>query len=273
MLAGPPVRVSEPDRPTLIVWDYSGRLQRLDVSPEEAAVDLLDLDDATRESVLVIVSERAAVLDRVVIESLDLFQQFEVANSNDNGPAKAALIAELSRRLRPLLTRGMLFDEFYEVLPRDKAPQFAHMVDEYRRAAIEDARRQAEQEGRPFNALQAGLELRGQAFAQAIERSFARTTQAGEKEFEELLTRLDLSPEGEQIIRARATRFAEQTKLNPTKAQTLVFVLQVLSELEPAERIKVVRGVIEINREQKALEREMENQHRGQDSTQPMRGG
>lgn len=272
-LAGPEVRVRQPDRPTLVRWNYAGRLELLGIPPEEAAIDLLELDEATRERVSAILSERAALLDRVVIESIDLFQQLEAADANDDGQSRAALLAELAGRLRPLLSRGTLFDELYEALPRDQAVRLAHMVDEYRRAAIEDARRQAMLEHRPFHAFQAQVEMRSKGFLQEIERSFERTTRAGEREFEQLLARLDLSPKGEQTVRTLAARFAEQTKLKPTKAQTLLFLLQVLRELEPADRAKAVRTVMEIRREQKALERQMKDQHSEQEPMQPMEDG
>lgn len=257
LLSGPQVRMSE-RTPSLVRLDYEGRLVRLETSPEEAALDVLDLDQQTREKVLTILSERTAILDRVVMQSLPLFQQFDVAEQDKDGERKAELLGEFTHRLSPLIKRGTLFDELYAVLPREQAATFARMVDAYHQALIRDARRQAEIEHRAFNAVEAAMQIRGEAMLKAIERSFARSTQSGEREFEELLEKLDLSPEGEQIVRARATKFAEDTMLNPTKAQTVFFVLGVLSELEPAERIKVVRRVIEINREQKAAERAAE---------------
>ncbi|GAB4382999.1 MAG: hypothetical protein Kow0022_01730 [Phycisphaerales bacterium] len=272
-LAGPEVRVRQPDRPTLVRWNYAGRLELLDTPPEEAAIDLLELDEATKKSVSAIFSERAALLDRVVIESVELFQQLEAADADGDGQRRAALLAELAGRLRPLFARGTLFDELYEALPRDQKVRFALLVDEYRRAAIEDARRQALLEHRPFHALQAQVEMRTKGFLREIERSFERTTRAGEREFEDLLARLDLSPGGEQTVRTLAARFAEQTKLKPTKAQTLLFLLHVLQELEPADRAKAVRTLMEIRREQRALERRMRKQHPGQESQQPMQGG
>lgn len=258
LLSGPQVNSADGRAPTLVRLDYEGRLVRLDTSPEEAALDEIELDQYTRERILSILSERTAILDRVVMQSLPLFQQFDVAEQEKDGAAKGRLLGEFTHRLAPLIRRGTLFDELYAVLPREQASTFARMVDEYQQALIRDARRQAEIENRAFNAVEAAMQVRGEAMLKAIERSFARSTQSGEREFDELLEKLDLSPEGEQIVRARATRFAEDTMLNPTKAQTVFFVVQVLSELEPNERVKVVRRVIEINREQKAAEREVE---------------
>lgn len=255
LLSGPQVLRERTEPPTLVRWDYSGRVVLIDAAPEEAAIALLDLDEPTARRVTEIIAARAAVFDRVVIESIDLFERFQAAEATSDARAKREIIGAFTRRLSPLIRRGALHDELYAALPRGQATMFAHLVDEYHRALVADARRQAEIEGRPFNAVEAALKIRGDSLGKAIERSFARTTQAGEREFEELIEKLDLRPESEQLIRARATDFAQKTKLNPTKGQSLMFVLRVLSELEPDERTKVIRRVIEINREQREAER------------------
>ncbi|KAA0215644.1 MAG: hypothetical protein DYG94_08610 [Leptolyngbya sp. PLA3] len=261
-LAGPSVEAPIQARSTLVRWDYAGRLVLLDSSAEEAAIALLELTREQKERVLEIVAERAAIFDKVIITSIDLFQRFESADESKNGAQMLDLLGQFTERLGPLTRRGSLFDEVYSVLPREQAMRFARLVDEYHWALLRDARRAAELENRSFDAVQAALQIRGQEMLRAIERSLERSTVAGEREFEELLEKLDLKPESEQTIRAMATDFAARTNLNPTKAQTLVFVVQVLAELEPGERAKVVRKIIEINREDRRAARQAEERLR-----------
>lgn len=255
-LAGPMVAERRGSESTLVRWDYGGRLVLLDSSAEEAAIALLDLTRREKERVLQIVAERAAIFDRVISTSLDLFLKFEAADARQDRAEMLDLLGQFTERLGRLTQRGSMFDEIYAALPREEAARFALLVDEYHRALLRDARRAAELENRAFNAVQAALEIRGQEMLRAIERSFERTSLAGEREFEELLEKLDLKPESEQVVRAMATDFALKTNLNPTAGQTLVFVVQLLAELEPEERVKVVRKVFEIEREKKRQERE-----------------
>ncbi len=264
-LAGPRVGEEREAGATLVRWDYAGRLVLLDSSPEEAAIALLELTREQKERVLKVVAERAAIFDKVISTSIELFQRFEVADERKDAGEMLDLLGQFTQRLGPLTQRGTAFDEIYSALPREKAGRFAVLVDEYHQALLRDARRAAELENRAFDAVGAALEIRGQEMLRAIERSFERTSVAGEQEFEELLEQLDLKPESEQIVRAMATDFALKTNLNPTKAQTLVFVVQLLAELEPDERVKVVRKVFEIEREKKRVEREDEKRMREMD--------
>jgi len=263
LLTGPEVSGSKPE--TLVRWDYTGRLIEVGASAEEAAIELLDLSEEARRRVAEILAERAAIFDRVVLESFELFGRIQTAEAENNAVAMREALAEFAERLSPLTRRGSLREELYVALPREQAIRFAQLVDEYDRALIEDARRAAEQMGEKFNPIEAAFQIRGEALVKAIERSFERTTQADEKEFDELLRKLDLKPESEQLIRARAIEFAQKTNLNPTKGQQLLFIVRVLSELEPDERIKAVRGVIRINREQRQAERAMESEMQGRD--------
>lgn len=264
-LAGPRVAARIDSETTLVRWDYAGRLVPLDSSAEEAAIALLDLTREQKQRVLKIVAERAAIFDKVILTSIDLFQRFEAADERKDAAEMLDLLGQFTQRLGPLTRRGSVFDEIYGLLPREQAGRFALLVDEYHQALLRDARRAAELENRAFDALQAAVAIRGQEMLRAIERSFERSTVAGEREFEELLERLDLKPESEQIIRAMATDFAAKTNLNPTKGQTLVFVIQVLAELETAERVKVMRKVFEIEREKKRQQREDERHAREAD--------
>lgn len=264
-LAGP--RVTEPwgAESTLVRWDYAGRLVLLNSSAEEAAIALLDLTREQKERVLQVVAERAAIFDRVISTSVDLFLKFEAADARQDGAEMLDLLGQFTERLGRLTQRGSMFDEIYGVLPREEASHFALLVDEYHQALMRDARRAAELENRAFNAVQAALQIRGQEMLRAIERSFERSSVAGEREFEELLEKLDLKPESEQIVRAMATDFALKTNLNPTMGQTLVFVVQVLAELEPEERVKMARKIFEIEREKKRAAREDERAMRHRD--------
>ena len=57
--------------PSIIQRTFEGTLQRLDIWPEEAAIELLDLTDESREQINDILASRAAAIDKVVSENLD----------------------------------------------------------------------------------------------------------------------------------------------------------------------------------------------------------
>src|SRR6185436_14570233 len=65
-----------PGEPTLIRLDANGKIIRPDVTPDEAALDLIQLDDGEREAANQLVNARRAILDHVIAENLHLQLKF-----------------------------------------------------------------------------------------------------------------------------------------------------------------------------------------------------
>ncbi|MCA9305107.1 MAG: hypothetical protein KDA16_01130 [Phycisphaerales bacterium] len=118
--------------PSIIQRTFEGTLQRLDIWPEEAAIELLDLTDESRERINDILASRAAAIDKVVSENLD--ELLKLANDGEGGRWFGALtrMRSFQKKINAKLedTRPLV-EQFAEVLPMEQADELTRMVEEY----------------------------------------------------------------------------------------------------------------------------------------------
>ncbi len=239
-LAGPTVQETKA-KPTLIKRDFNGLLVRPDLAIEEAALDLLDLTDEERAATGKVLDERAAILDSVVGNNLDLLIQFNGAA--DRNPQSIKAVRDFATKLEPLRARGRLIDELAQALPADKAQDLRDLHKEYWQAIIKeesDNARKAGEQGRPREIL-ATETLK--AFGAEIRRSYERRVVSGTRELDELLARLGLSPETEGQVRKITQDWFQETLGRPTEAQRRQLTTRIFAVLKPDERARVLREI------------------------------
>lgn len=240
VLRGPAVSESV-EVQTLVERDFMGRVRPLDATPEEAAVRLLPLDHAAQARVEAVLTERATVLDQMVVGNLDRLVEIHNAVQGGDWPTAFRLSVPLARQLVARFGRETLQERLSRVLPDDQRGEFVRLVDEYRRAWIEEAVAQAEARGERLSRLEAGVRLSLETLGQEISRAFQRTILAAAADFERLLTRLDLSPQQERQIRADVARFIEQTRGRASAGQRFVLFVRLVSILDREQRQILVR--------------------------------
>ncbi len=255
VLSGPKVEAKAQAR-TLIERDETGRVRRLDIPPAEAALKLLDLDDATKEKTQAILDKRAAILDRIVKENLLLL--VELSNATRSGDKEAArdLLRELAEKAEPLRTRGQLQEELSRVLPAEKSAELKQLVQEYARAIFADAEQARSSESMEGEGAGERRSRRGAmskaaqaeyvaAVGRELKRSYDRVVTAAVQDFDELIKALDLTPEQEAEVRRIATDHFQKTAGNPTPKQKGEVFAQVYAKLNAEQRralLKRARG-------------------------------
>jgi len=133
-LAGPRVHDAQEGK-TLVHLDYEGKLRDLDALPEEAALPLLDLDDAEKARTDAVLTSYAARLDAIVADNLALLIKVQTSKGGPRGQYVATL-KELAAILRPLRENGGLHVEILGALPEDKRSTYESIVKEHWDAAI-----------------------------------------------------------------------------------------------------------------------------------------
>ncbi|MDX2146642.1 MAG: hypothetical protein SFZ23_03890 [Planctomycetota bacterium] len=272
-LGGPKVLASDAPS-TLVARDMAGRVIRLEIPAEEAALELLTLDAVTKEAVDRILDERARILDQLVVENIETLGRMRNSFAAGNRKEAAAMLRELTSKAKPLRERGRLRDEIASVLPAEQQTAFAALVTGYWdaiRAEIkaeqtgaepapaddQDASDQDDRELKGAGVGQPGkraagpiASLRGQAqgmareylmaIGQEIKRSYERTIARQGERFESIMTRLELSAESETKVRNLVTEHAQRTKLNSTPAQRRELFVKIFGVLTPEERIRAI---------------------------------
>ena len=240
VLSGPKVKETQSER-TLIKRDFSGRVQRVEANPAEAAVDLLAIDEATRAKVKAIVDERTAALDRIVRDNLELLVKFQTTADRKG---KMALLREYREVFKDLEAKGKLQDQVKAVLPKEQAARYDELIAGYWDTVVADAQQEAtknkEKTGRAEILAREGL----LAFGGEIRRSYERQIASKTKELEEFLGKLGLTPEKEEKLR---TMFADSfiaTKGKATAQQRRDLMQRVLRELNAEQRKIVIKELL-----------------------------
>ncbi len=242
VLRGPQVR--EGTHESLVERGFDGRIRPLTTSPEERAIALLRLDEATRARVDTILDERSAILDRVLMDNLDLLLQFQSARASGSATRQLSILRAFVRKLEPLRRRGSLRDEIARVLPEDQRARFEAMIDEYEQALQEQARADARASGERFRPLAYRFRRNLERLGQDIAASYERTVASRIAELEAFLTRASLAPESEREVRRIITEFGQQTMLRPTPADKRRLVRDLWNAVRPEERPRLIRALM-----------------------------
>jgi hypothetical protein len=254
-LSGP--KVADPAaarETTLVKRDFNGKLIRLEMEPARAAVELLELDDATRAEVDRVLLERDALMDQFVTDNLKDIASLANAFASKDRDGIRASVEPLWAKFEPIRARGLLASEIALILPPDKQRELESLTREYWRAAVADRRAAGGDKGEKLNAVGAMAHEALLVFGQEIKRSYERTVGQESRNFEEFLGSLNLTPEQESVIRREVENVFITTYGKPTKLQQAQMFKKVWDVLEPEQR-KVVAERIGAERraEYKAL--------------------
>jgi hypothetical protein len=116
--------------------DASGKLERLEVRPEQAAVDLLKLSPEERKPVDAVFAARLVEVNKALQEHYDLFIKLQTARQ---GGAKADEVRPLMREFRPAvgaLIEPALVERAAGTIPETRRAEYRGYVDEYKRAFV-----------------------------------------------------------------------------------------------------------------------------------------
>lgn len=282
-LSGPkvvePGRESSPGGPTLVERDFSGKLTRLDVRPEEAALGRLPLSEEEKAATQAILSDRASQIDAIVRRNVDLLLKGVTAQQSGDRDAMREVYRKMRSLFGPLGERGGLQEELASELSPEHEDQFRAMVKDYWAALLREERENAadrpgksmdepakapkdemreneedeEQEAEAPKPRRLGQRLaagRGERADQArlmthaigieIRASYERIVGEGQARLDEAITTLGLSADQESKVRALALEYAQQSAMNPTAAQKRRFFLSILELLTPEQRRKFI---------------------------------
>lgn len=272
-LSGPTVSPAKIG-PTIVERTMDGSVRRVEVRPEEAAVRKLTLDPEESARVEAVLAERARDLDQIVRENIDLLVRVQSAKAAGEPKALNQVMQEFREAMRPLAVKGSLAQRLHEALSPDHAASFDLMVRDYFRALVAEGNKSRpmgdpmdDSDGAsdsptattpgtapgtpggapppPRKAERRAAVVRQyvEVFAQEVRRSYERISAEGHQRLEELVKRLELSPEQEAKVREMATELGQKTKLNPTPAQRAELFGKVLVLLTPEQRAKAVEFV------------------------------
>ena len=238
-LRGPAVK-ERATGPTLVERDFSGRLKRPDVPIEEAAFAILKPDAEVKAKADALLAQRAETLDKIVIDNLDLVLKFSNARQAGDRREQVLLLSQLVTKLQPLNARGTLASELRSTLPAEKAKQFDAILAEFRKAAADEANKDARARGERLTARQIETRENLQSLGLEIKRSYERQITARATEFDAIIAQLGLEPEQETNVRNLVSEFGQRTRGKATPEEKRDLFFRIMARLNPEQQKRLV---------------------------------
>lgn len=238
-LAGP--RLDQPgivEAPSLVERDFDGRLKRLEGLPVEAALDRMNLTDAQRDAARKPLRDRSLAIEKILRDNLKLVIDAQSAfKPGDDGRGQRAL-ARLYQLAEPVLGGPRPLDLAAAALDDDHARELRRIVGEYTRAAVED-RMAGHVDGKKADRFGAYVAENAATVFKEIELAAKRVFEAGDRDFQELSRKLELTPEQESRIQAIFIEMATTRNGPPDKMKQLQAILSAYALLTDDQRARL----------------------------------
>lgn len=242
VLAGP--RVNPGEQPKGIVsFDFNGAVRRHDTTPEEAAVEKLDLDEAVRAKVRAVLLRRDAIIDGFVAGNLDLLTKLGAAFGGGDKLDQAALGLEAYRKLAPLREGGSLWEQVRAALPGAPGARFDALMNEYWDAVVAEGKRTRNEQGKERSRFEIVSAERLAILGKEIERSFARQQYSGGIVIGYFTQDLTLTEAQRARVRQMSIEFAQGSGAEATEQQQQQqkLLVELMSILDADQRAKVMK--------------------------------
>jgi hypothetical protein len=131
-LRGPSIKES-PKPVSLVKRDMTGKFERLDARPEQAALDLLGLTAEQRKAPDKVLADRFGAVTKVLQANQDLFLKIQQGRQGGVKPEELRpQMREMRQAAAPLLENA-LEDQVANALPEEKRAECRKLVEEYKR--------------------------------------------------------------------------------------------------------------------------------------------
>ncbi|MFG0307539.1 MAG: hypothetical protein ACF8Q5_15160 [Phycisphaerales bacterium JB040] len=243
-LSGP--RVVEAGAATTIVrYGFDGKLERYEDGVELRVLEVLALSEDEQEAVSAVLSERRALIDRLVLEHFALVSTLGSGVAERDDPQRRRTLRELVRAFQPVLERGSLRAEIEGALEKERAKEFGRMVDAYVEAVREEERadgmKAEEREGAFAGAMRRRLEGLGVELRRSVERVIGQRAD----DFERLQGELGLTPEQTGRAQQIFMELNSRTEYRPSDAERREAVLAFVRILDAEQRRRFVELIRE----------------------------
>lgn len=240
-LGGP--RIDAPDRsiPSLVSTDFNGSVRRLETTPEEAAVALLNLTGDAKKRVDALFARRGKAIEEFVTSNLDLLTKLDTAGKTNNKRDQLMLGLEAFQKLNAVWKDGTLFDQVKAALPDDKRAEFERLVTDYWNALVEEGKNTPGENGKKRGRFEIIAGERLQAFVGEIGRAFERGVKSGRLIAEFVLKDLNLNDAQKARIREIVDSEAADAPFKEDDKRYEGLFLKILGVLSEEQRTAVIK--------------------------------
>lgn len=240
-LGGPRIDAPPSAASSLVSTDFNGTVRRLETTPEEAAVALLNLTGSAKERVDALFAKRGKAIEEFVTGNLDLLTKLDTAGKTNNKRDQLMLGLEAFQKLNAVWKDGTLFDQVKAALPDDKRAEFERLVTGYWNALVEEGKNIPNEEGKKRGRFEIVAGERLQAFVGEIGRAFERGVKSGRLIAEFVLKDLNLTDAQKARVREIIDSEAAEAPLKEDDKRYEGLFLKILGILDEKQRTAVLK--------------------------------
>lgn len=254
LLRGPTVEEGDSSS-TLVKKDFAGKLERLDVRPEVAAIDVLGLSKEERAAADKVVTDRGSRISQFTLDHYDLFEKIRAARQGGGSRDELMPLLREARDAASEFFDPPFVDQVAAALPEAARDKYKATVADYRKAlaaepppmdraaapASDDRPARRAARGAAFADRRVEMEL----FLREMGESFRAFVTDRREHADALLKAADATPEQENRIRGMLREFGAEKGFKPTPEQRGELMRKILAELTPDQRAKALKALRE----------------------------
>ncbi len=250
LIAAAPIR-AEPERPdplrgpavpdtttqSIVSKTMSGRFAPLDVRPEVAAVQQLELDDAARARVRETIDKRALDISMLLVDHIDTVKEITDLTASGDRDAARRLLHGLWEAFEPGEPRAPMLDAWRGVLTDEQADEARRMVDEYWDAWIDwELRHNEARRENPAVREHVAGRLAYQLFEREVRRGYDASLAHYRRAIEAIENAVDPTDAQREAIRDIIIEHIKATRLEATPAQRREVNMRIYRMLDEQRR-------------------------------------
>jgi hypothetical protein len=247
LLAGPAVAVVS--NKTLVSTELRNTMRRLDRTPEEAALDALNLSMAERAGAEEVLARHQSWLDewmRLDLEPLERFLEVRNAAASAQGMRLGAaafeqmMVVPESSVAAEVPSRRSLREALADAVPESDRAEFLRLIHHYESAAVADEVAQARDRKQTLSPERALVRIRNAAIANDLRRSFERQVAGRGVESAEVLEAIDPWHEQDANVRKPLEQLRDRAAV-PNGRDWYDTAAKVLPSLSREQRTTLAR--------------------------------
>ncbi|MBM4107722.1 MAG: hypothetical protein FJ255_02745 [Phycisphaerae bacterium] len=225
---------------TIVRHDAMGRFVRVEGRPEEAALGQLNLDPMRRNHAREAILDRAAAINRHLVENIDLVRDSTDAILARNNAKAQEVARKLHDLFDPRHERSPLLAPLAEALTEEEHRQLTRMVDEYWSAWIESEQRT----GRQRDVATVQERLVATLFQEDVQRAYERTLRPIRDRLERVYAAVEPTPEQRAQIRDAMLDYVKESALRPTPEQRQALARRIYEALDEDRRVRLLAAAL-----------------------------
>ncbi|USN99420.1 MAG: hypothetical protein H6810_01730 [Phycisphaeraceae bacterium] len=141
VLAGP--KVDATSSPKVVERNLDGTMRPPEIPIAEKALELIELDGATRDHVDVLLATRAAVVDTIVKENLEALNKMRTEREAGGPEVRREHMQTLMKLFEPVIKDGPLEKQIADLLPEEKRAEYLDLIHQSRQEMMAARRARA----------------------------------------------------------------------------------------------------------------------------------